>query len=103
MIEMSIDLFYRETCFIAELTNYSLYIFFLLIAATIAVVGLLFGYFLQSITGQVKTCIALVAVEYLVRVVVETTKADLTVRLKKFFSGSSIFTFDWFQQSLRFY
>jgi len=50
MIKMSVEFFDGEECFIAELTDYSLAIFFLLITAAITIVNFFLGYFLHSIT-----------------------------------------------------
>ena len=47
---MPIEFFYGEECFVTELADYPLAVFFFLIAAAITIVNLLLGYFLQSIT-----------------------------------------------------
>lgn len=50
MIKMPVELFYGEECFVTKLADYSLAVFFFLIATAITIVDFLFGYFLQSIT-----------------------------------------------------
>ena len=70
MIEVSLDFFYRKIRLEAELANWFFYIFCLTESAAIAKVYLLFRNLLKTITSEMKTGIAAVTVENLIRIVI---------------------------------
>ena len=101
MVEMALDLFNWEFGLVTELADYFLDVLFLHGFAVVAEICLLFGNFLQAVTGQVKAGVAFVTVENLVGVVVEAAEAYFTVSLKEFFIVG-VFAFGRFHLSLTF-
>ncbi len=79
MVEVAVEVFDGEVGAAAELADHLLGELLLLEAAALAVVDVLLGDLLQSVARQVKTRVALVAVQHLVRVVVEAAEAYLAV------------------------
>jgi hypothetical protein len=79
VVEVALKLLDGEVGAAAELAAHLLGEFLLLEAAALAVVDVLLGDLLQSVAGQVETCVALVAVQHLVGVVVEAAEADFAV------------------------
>lgn len=84
MVEVSLQFLDGEVGLVAELARYLLVVELLLVAAAVAVVDLFFRYLLQPVASQVETSIAVIAVEHLIGVVVETTEADFAVSFEEF-------------------
>ena len=81
---MPLNLFNWKLSFVAELTYYFLG-FLLHSFAIIAEVCFFLRNFLKSVACKMKTGIAFVTVENLIRVVVEAAEANFTVCLEKLF------------------
>lgn len=94
MVEMAIQFLYWEVGFIAKRTHDFFVIISFLVLAAITVINLLLWYFRQTVTGQMETSITGIAIQDLVRVIIETTKANFAIRLKEFLFGCLV-AFSW--------
>lgn len=95
MVVVSLYLFHGKFRLIAELTNQLATIFLLNSSAIVTIVCFILWKFLQTIACQVKTCIAIVTVKDLIRIIVEATKTYFTISLEKF-DICAAFAFSWF-------
>jgi len=102
MVEMSGDLLDWEVGFVTKLANHLFSILPSRVSTAVTKVGFFLRDFLESVARQMKTCVAGVAIEHLVGVVVETAETDFTVGFKKLFGGCCIFAFDGFENLLSF-
>lgn len=85
---MSLKLLDGKAGLATQLAHDLAHLFLFLILTAITVVLILLRYFSQSIASQMETCIALVAIEHLIAVVIQTAEANLTVRLEQFLTVS---------------
>jgi hypothetical protein len=99
VVVVPLNLLHREFGLAAELTHQFFTVLLPDRLAVVAIVGLILGDFLKAIAGEVKTGVALVAVEDLVGVIVEAAEAYFAISLKKFEVGA-VFTLGRFDQFL---
>lgn len=99
MIKMSIHKLDRKVTFVAQLAHHIFTAEFLLKFTAIAIVNFFFWYFLQSIASKMKTGITGIAIQNLIGLVIEATKAYFAISLKHFFV-IGICTFCWAYQFL---
>jgi hypothetical protein len=93
---MTINLLYWEVRLAAELTIHLFVVISFLKFTAITIINFFLGNFLQAVASQMKTCIARIAVQNLIRLIIEATKADFTISFE-YFLIRSIGAFGWFQ------
>jgi hypothetical protein len=93
---MAVNLLYWKVCLAAELAIHLFVVISFLKFTAITIINFFLGNFLKAIAGQMKTCIARIAVQDLIRLIIEATKADFTISFE-YFLVRSIIAFGWFQ------
>ncbi len=85
MIEVAVEFLNWEFRPIAQCTHDFFIVISLLMPTTIAVIYFLLGYFLKAVASEVKTRVAGITIQNLIRIIVKATEAYLTIGLKELF------------------